>query len=121
MGQKGQIHYTFTPCINDELDKIPEDLDKLLTVSRICRIIDHSIHVGYKIFKTNYIAHDILFDNKDFADKYSVEEKEAFTQYLSDQIDKVDIKLSEYDRFYMFNKMLQMYSNPLTNQLEALK
>ena len=77
--------------------------------------------MGYKIFKTNYIAHDILFDNKDFADKYSAEEKEAFTQYLSDQIDKVDIKLSEYDRFYMFNKMLQMYSNPLTNQLEALK
>ena len=121
MGQKGQVHYTFTPCINDELDKIPEDLDKLLTVSRICRIIDHSIHVGYKIFKTNYIAHDILFDNKDFADKYSAEEKEAFTQYLSDQIDKFDINLSEYDRFYMFNKMLQMYSNPLTNQLEALK
>lgn len=121
MGQKGQVHYTFTPCINDELDKIPEDLDKMLTVSRICRIIDHAIHVGYKIFKTNYIAHDILFDNKDFSDKYTPEEKEEFAQYLSQQIAKTDIKLSEYDRFYMFNKMLQMYSNPLTNQLEALK
>lgn len=122
MGQKGQMHYTFTPCINDELDKIPEDLDKMLTVSRICRIIDHSIHVGYKIFKTNYIAHDMLFDNKEFADRYTPEEKEAFKQYLSDQIAKVtDIKLSEYDRYYMINKMLQMYSNPLTNQLEALK
>ena len=67
------------------------------------------------------MAHDILFDNKDFADKYTQEEKEAFKQYLSDQIAKVDIKLSEYDRYYMFNKMLQMYSTPLTNQLEALK
>ncbi len=121
MGQKGLVHYTFTPCINDDLDKIPEDLDKMLTVNRICHIIDRSIHLGYKIFKTNYIAHDILFDNKDFADKYSPEDKVAFTQYLSDQIDKVDIKLSEFDRYYMFNKMLQMYSNPLTNQLEAMK
>ena len=121
MGNKGQVHYTFTPCINDELDKIPDDLDKLLTVDRVCAIIDHAIHTGYKIFKTNYIAHDLLFDNKDFADHYSPDEGEAFKRYLSEQIDKTDIKLSEFDRFYMYNKMLQMYSNPLTNQLQAFK
>ncbi len=120
-GFKGQVHYSFTPCINDELDKIPADLDKMLTVSRICRIIDRAIHENYKIFKTNYIAHDILFDNKDFADHYTPEEKDAFTSYLTGQIDKTNIKLSEFDRFYMYTKMLQMYSNPLTNQLEALK
>ena len=122
MGYKGQVHYSFAPCINDELDKIPADLDKMLTVNRICSIIDHAIHENYKIFKTNYIAHDILFDNKEFADKYTEEDKEAFTKYLGDQIDKVqDIKLSDFDRFYMYNKMLQMYSNPLTNQIEAMK
>ena len=121
MGYKGEVHYSFTPCINDELDKIPEDLDKMLTVSRNCAIIDHAIHLNYKKFKTNYIAHDILFDNKDFAHEYTPEEKEAFTKYLSDQISKTDIKLSEFDRYYMYTKMLQMYSNPLTNQLEALK
>lgn len=122
MGYKGKVHYSFTPCINDELDKIPADLDKMLTVARICNIIDHAIHENYKIFKTNYIAHDILFDNKDFADKYTEEEKEAFTKYLGAQIDKVtDIKLTDFDRYFMYNKMLQMYSNPLTNQLEAMK
>ena len=120
-GFKGHVHYSISPCINDELDKIPADLDKMLTVTRICHIIDHAIHENYKIFKTNYIAHDILFDNKEFADKYTPEEKEAFTKYLTDQINKTDIKLSEFDRYYMFNKMLQMYSNPLTNQLEALR
>ncbi len=120
-GQKGHIHYSFAPSINAQLDLIPEDLDRMLTVSRICSIIDRSIHLGYKIFKTNYIAHDILFDSRDFADKYTPEEKEAFTSYLSDQISKTDIKLSEFDRYYMYNKMLQMYSNPLTNQLEAQK
>ena len=120
-GFKGHVHYSFTPCINDELDKIPADLDKLLTIRRICRIIDRAIHENYKIFKTNYIAHDILFDNKEFADRYTPDDKEAFTSYLTAQIDKTDIKLSEFDRFYMYTKMLQMYSNPLTNQLEALK
>ncbi len=121
MGHKGQVHYSFTPCINEELDKIPDDLDRFLTVDRVCAIIDRAIHENYKIFKTNYIAHDILFDDHRFEDKYTPEEREAFTKYLSSQIDKTDIKLSEFDRFYMYNKMLQMYSNPLTNQLEALK
>ena len=118
---KGHIHFSFTPCINEQLERIPADLDRILMVQRICAIIDHAIHTNYKIFKTNYIAHDILFDDQEFADKYTPEEKEAFKQYLSDQIAKVDIKLSDYDRHYMFHKMLQMYSNPLTNQLEALK
>ena len=122
IGHKGEVHYAFTPCINEELDNIPEGLDKFLEVDRVCAIIDHAIHQNYKIYKTNYIAHDILFDDKHFADKYTQEEREAFEQYLSSQIDKTEgIKLSEADRFYMYNKMLQMYSNPLSNYLEATK
>ena len=122
IGHKGEVHYAFTPCINEELDNIPEGLDKFLEVDRVCAIIDHAIHQNYKIFKTNYIAHDILFDDKHFADKYTQEEREAFEHYLSSQIDKTEgIKLSEADRFYMYNKMLQMYSNPLSNYLEATK
>ena len=120
LGFKGQVHYSFTPCINNELDNIPEDLDKFLAISRVCTIIDHCIHANYKIFKTNYMAHDILFDNKKFADKYTPEELDVFKKYLSDQIDKTDIPLQEFDRYYMYSKMLQMYSNPLTNQLDAL-
>ncbi len=120
-GRKGEVHYAFTPCINDELDKIPEDLDRFLTVTRICAIIDHAIHSNYRIFKPNYIAHDLLFDDHRFENEYSPEDLDAFKEYLSSQIDKVDIKLSEFDRYYMLSKMLQMYSNPLTNRLEALK
>lgn len=120
LGFNGQVHYSFTPCINNELDNIPEDLDKFLAISRVCTIIDHCIHANYKIFKTNYMAHDILFDNKKFADKYTPEELDGFKKYLSDQIDKTDIPLQEFDRYYMYSKMLQMYSNPLTNQLDAL-
>ncbi len=122
MGFKGHVHYALTPCINDELDLIPADLDKLLAVRRVCSIIDHAIHTHYKIFKTNYMAHDMLFDEQEFASEYTPQELEAFKQYLNGQIDKVtDIPINEQDRSYMLNRMLQMYSNPLTNQLEALK
>lgn len=121
MGYKGKVHYSFVPCINDKLDTIPADLDKLLMIRRVCAIIDHEIHSNYKIFKTNYIAHDILFDNQDFADKYTPEEWEAFKQYLNGQIEKVQVPYNELDRNFMYKCMLEMYSNPLTNQLEALK
>ena len=121
MGYKGKVHYSFVPCINDKLDTIPADLDKLLMIRRVCAIIDHEIHSNYKIFKTNYIAHDILFDNQDFADKYTPEEREAFKQYLNGQIEKVQVPYNELDRNFMYKCMLEMYSNPLTNQLEALK
>ena len=121
MGYKGKIHYSFVPCINEKLNNIPADLDKLLMIRRVCAIIDHEIHSNYKIFKTNYIAHDILFDNKDFADKYAPEECEAFKAYLDGQIAKVNVPYNDLDRNFMYKCMLEMYSNPLTNQLEALK
>ncbi len=118
---KGHIHYSFTPCINDKLDKIPADLDRLLTVQRICNIIDHQIHANYKIFKTNYMAHDMLFNNTEFAEHYSSEDAKIFTDYLNSQLDKItDIPVTDSDRNYMFKYMLQMYSNPLTNQIEAI-
>jgi len=118
---KGHIHYSFAPCINEELDKIPADLDKLLTVQRICNIIDHSIHANYKIFKTNYMAHDMLFDNTDFAEHYTSEDAKEFRDYLMGQLDRIDdIPVNDSDRNYMFKYMLQIYSNPLTNQIEAI-
>mgnify|MGYP002624143843 CR=1 FL=1 len=117
---KGHVHVAFTPCINDQLDRIPEDLDRLLAQQRVCNIIDNAIHSNYKIFKTNYMAHDMLFGKEEFAQEYTAEEKSGFKDYLNSQIDKTDIKLSDMDRNYMFKTMLEMYSNPLTNQIEAL-
>ncbi|MBR1543494.1 MAG: 1-acyl-sn-glycerol-3-phosphate acyltransferase [Muribaculaceae bacterium] len=117
---KGHVHVAFTPCINDQLDRIPEDLDRLLALQRVCNIIDNAIHSNYKIFKTNYMAHDMLFGKDEFAHEYTAEEKAGFTEYLNSQIGKTDIKLSDMDRNYMFKTMLEMYSNPLTNQIEAL-
>lgn len=122
MEPKGQIHYSFTPCINEELEKMPADLDKLLMLQRICHIIDHAIHANYKIFKTNYIARDLLFDNNEFAEHYTAQERAEFIDYLNGQLDRIDdIPFNDNDRNYMFNYMLQMYSNPLTNQIEALQ
>ena len=63
----------------------------------------------------------MLFDNKDFAEHYTTEEANIFNDYLNSQLDKItDIPVNASDRNYMFKYMLQMYSNPLTNQIEAI-
>ena len=67
------------------------------------------------------MAHDMLFENNDFADHYTTEEAKIFNDYLNGQLDKItDIQVSDSDRNYMLKYMLQMYSNPLTNQVEAI-
>ncbi len=75
---KGHIHFSFAPCINDQLESIPADLDRNQMVQRICAIIDHAIHTNYKIFKTGYMAHDMLMGNKDFAEYYTAEDSRIF-------------------------------------------
>ena len=67
------------------------------------------------------MAHDMLFNNTEFAEHYSSEDAKIFTDYLNSQLDKItDIPVTDSDRNYMFKYMLQMYSNPLTNQIEAI-
>lgn len=117
---KGRVHFQFAGCINDELDKIPADTDKLELIKTICHIVDRAIHLNYRIYPCNYISHDLLMNETRFADKYSEAEKAEFIEYLDRQLAKVDIPVDDNDREYMRNMMLTMYSNPLTNQLAAL-
>ena len=117
---KGRVHFQFTKCINDDLDRIPANIDKADSVKEVCRIIDRAIHTGYKIYPCNYISHDLLMNETRFADKYSPDDKEAFLGYIQTQLAKVDIPTTDDDKEFMRHMMLLMYSNPLTNQLEAL-
>lgn len=116
---KGRVHFQFAQCINNELDKIPADTDKVELIKMICHIIDRAIHLNYRIYPCNYISHDLLMGDNRFADKYTAEEKTDFLKYLDGQLDKVDIPVNNEDREYMRHMILTMYSNPLTNQLTA--
>lgn len=116
LGQKGQIVFRFGKCINDALDQITET-EKRLQVEAAAKIIDKEIHSNYEIFKGNYVAHDLLNNESRFADKYTMEEKESFVNYLENQIEKIDLDVVDHD--FVFEKMLVMYSNTLKNHLIA--
>lgn len=119
---KGRVHFSFTDCINPQLEKLL-GLDKQSALAEVCKIIDTQIHSNYRIYPGNYIAFNQRFGTDRFSNMYSKEELETFEAYLNGQLAKVqkevDFELSEDDYRFMRDKILVMYSNPLVNKLKA--
>lgn len=118
LGQKGEIVFRFGKCINDKLDQITIT-DKRQQVEQAAKIIDQEIHSNYEIFPGNYVAHDLLHNEKRFAgEKYTEEQAKIFVDYMEKQIAKInDVENKDYD--FLREKMLIMYSNTLKNYLVA--
>lgn len=117
---KGRVHFQVGKCIDDELEALPADTDKIETVKKVCTLMDCNIHSGYKIYPINYVAFDRLHNTDRFKDQYTEKEVDDFLAYIEAQLDKVKLEsVSELDRNYMREMMFTMYSNPLKNKLIA--
>jgi Acyltransferase len=71
--------------------------------------IDRQIHLGYKLWTSNYIAYDLLDPSGRFSDKYSKSEKKSFIARYKELSDD------------LIQMVLNSYANPVRMQLEALK
>lgn len=118
-GYKGRVHFQMAACINDELAKLDRSLPKPEFFARVSALIDQRIHANYRMYPNNYIAHDLLEGNENFASCYTAEEKQRFVSYLEKQLERVTIPNKDMD--FLRRMMLLMYANPLKNQLAALK
>jgi len=120
MGYKGKVVYTMNACINDDILNLGNAIsnkNELYTV--IAQLIDKHIYLGYTIFNVNKIAFDILDGAGRFEKEYTLIEKLDFEKYLEMQIEK--IKIENRDDDFLMRKMLEMYANPLVNQLDTQK
>lgn len=119
IGYKGRVHFQPASCLNNELAKLDRSMPKPELYKQIASVIDTQIHRNYRMYPCNYVAHDLLENTSAFASHYSPEEKERFELYVQGQLDKIDI--SNKDVPFLYEKVLQMYANPLKNHLIALK
>ncbi|MFV0472288.1 MAG: 1-acyl-sn-glycerol-3-phosphate acyltransferase [Paludibacteraceae bacterium] len=118
MGYKGKVTYHFSGNINDELDKITQQTKvKNLQAQLVAQLIDKHIHANLKILSNNKIAYDLLTNSSRFADRYSPTDVNSFENYIDKQIRKID--LESKDRYFLRTKILEMYANPLINNMEA--
>lgn len=117
-GYKGRIHFQTGPCINDELEAL-RGLPKVEIFTKVSEIIDRYIHRNYRMYPANYIACDMLNENKAMAEHYTAEDKAKFEAYLEKKISLINIPDKDID--FLRERILTMYANPAINHLHAIK
>ena len=118
-GYKGRIHYQAGRCIGEWLPQLSDELPRTEFFTEVARRIDREIHLGYRLFPGNYVAHDELHADGRYAGQYSAEDKERFDAYVEGQLAKVS--LPSPDLPFLRERILTMYANPVTNKAQALE
>jgi len=105
---KGNTHYTICETITQNELEICAQLPHNERFKELANIIDKKIYAGYKLWKTNYIAHDILYKKSEFSDFYSNSDREKFIEYMNKGINLIDGDHSELQEIF-----LGIYANPI--------
>jgi len=108
---KGHIHMTICkPLTNEELS-YASSLCGNDRYHALMGIIDKRITEGYKLWKTNYIAYDLMNSSSKFLGvKYIPEDLVAFKAYMSHKMSKLERRL---DRSRIEDIFLHIYGNPV--------
>ena len=119
MGYKGRIHYHCAPCIDSFIGSLDPAMAKGDLFAAVAAHIDREIFRGYRLYAGNYVAADLLRGNTALSGHYTAGEKATFEGYLATQLGRID--LPGKDEPFLRERMLEMYANPVFNQLEALR
>lgn len=105
---KGKIHLAVSePITREELMQcdLKEKNDKY---TELGRIIDERIRKYHKVYKTNYIAWDILNHSNQYQNHYSEKEKSDFIEYMKNGLTKLEIEADYSELEQIF---LRLYAN----------
>lgn len=110
LGQKKRIHIHVGKVLDREIDEIIVDYPSVnKQFHALGEAIDFQILTNYKLWPTNYIAHDLMTNSDCFTSYYTQEEKLEFENRLKQGVDLKDKVAVGY--------FLSMYANPVTNQI----
>lgn len=106
---KGGIHLAFAqPLALEELEAL-DSLPKNDQIQELALIIDRRIYQNYKLWKTNFIAYDLLYE-ADSTANYTSKDKDDFIAYM-----KKGLSTIEGDAQELENIFLNIYANPVVN------
>lgn len=119
---KGRIHISFcTPWTLEEIMQF-NDIPRLERFPMMREHLGQKIIQAYKLWKTNYMAYDILaiegkIDGAEatphFVSEYTPEQMIGFKAYVDSQLDKIE---PEFDRSELREIFLRIYANPVVNK-----
>lgn len=115
--QKGNVHLNIGDPLTEDEIREASYCDKNDRYQSIRHAVDRRVIRGYKLWKTNYMAYDIVNDTSAHADQYTPEEVEAFKAYIEHQLGMVEPYL---DRNQLRDLLLHIYSNPVMSKEKLL-
>ena len=118
MQQKGNIHLNIgTQLTSDEIAAAAlcykNDRYQLIRHAVDLRVID-----GYKLWKNNYVAYDLLNHSFKYSEKYDISDIERFVAYMEHQLDTVEKEINREDLRRIF---LGIYANPVVTKELLIK
>jgi len=113
MQQKGNVHFSICkPLEKEEYATFAQESSNKF-YSNLAQLIDERIYNNYQLWNTNYIAHDLRSKTNQFADHYTLEEKEQFLQRFYHILNQID-----GDKDMVGSIFLGIYANPICTQKE---
>lgn len=109
---KGRVHIEICkPITREDLMQF-ENCTSGEFHKKVAELMDKRICSAYRLTPNNYIAHDILYGESEYANMYSAEEKEAFVTYMK-QLEKYE---QDCDVEALFDIFLGIYANPVESK-----
>ena len=108
--QKGNVHLNIGDPLTEEEIIDAANCDKNDRYQKIRHAVDRRVINGYKLWKTNYMAYDIVHGGAKYAGEYTPEEMTAFRAYIEGQLKMVEPELNQED---LRDILLKIYSNPV--------
>ena len=110
---KGHVHLQIGEPLTEEEIREASFCDKNDRYQSIRHAVDRRVIEGYKLWKTNYMAYDMVNKTNKYASEYTQQDMENFQGYLAKQLILVE---STLDRGEMLNELLHIYSNPVVSK-----
>ena len=113
MSQKGNIHLNIGKPLTSEEIAAAAKCDKNDRYQLIRHAVDLRVIEGYRVWKNNYVAYDILNHSFKYSDMYNISDVESFVLYMEHQLDSVEKELNREDLRRIF---LEIYANPVVTK-----
>lgn len=113
---KGRVHMAIAdPITADELEEFADQHANIFNNS-FAELINRRIRSNYHLMPSNFIAHDILFKQDRFADRYTENERRAFESHVELQVGSQ----TDLDPTALREILLGIYANCVDSYINSL-
>lgn len=110
-GHKGKVQFSFGKPLLEDLKILDDAENSSQQIELLAGLIDKAIHQNYQLNPLNYVAYDLLNDEKKYAEQYSAEERINYADFFQKQIDQLPQDVRDQGKKYL----LGIYANPVVN------